>query len=218
MTFHHDHDVRLSNLEDILRKLTEKSEVFILLLPFFCFVLLAECTCVGVNAWRQRRALGILFLLCLFLLRQGLSLSLLSLLFTTPRLLTCTATLSFLHEYWDFELRSLCLHIRNPLPNPEVFVLAFVIEAAPPQSSCGCACLEVGWEWVWPTVPACGGGTQGLTLARQEPLHAIVHVEVRGQLIRVVSHLSFCVSWHWSQMIKYGTSAFSHWAFSLSPN
>ncbi|XP_050019170.1 SUN domain-containing protein 1 isoform X6 [Alexandromys fortis] len=26
MTFHHDHDVRLSNLEDILRKLTEKSE------------------------------------------------------------------------------------------------------------------------------------------------------------------------------------------------
>lgn len=38
MTFHHDHDVRLSNLEDILRKLTEKSEVFILLLPFFvCF-------------------------------------------------------------------------------------------------------------------------------------------------------------------------------------
>ncbi|KAH0517850.1 SUN domain-containing protein 1 [Microtus ochrogaster] len=41
MTFHHDHDVRLSNLEDILRKLTEKSEVFILLLPF-CFVIRTE--------------------------------------------------------------------------------------------------------------------------------------------------------------------------------
>lgn len=31
MTFHHDHEVRLSNLEDVLRKLTEKSEVFIVL-------------------------------------------------------------------------------------------------------------------------------------------------------------------------------------------
>lgn len=30
MTLHHDHEMRLSNLEDILRKLTEKSEVFIL--------------------------------------------------------------------------------------------------------------------------------------------------------------------------------------------
>lgn len=146
MTFHRDHDVRLSNLEDILRKLTEKSEVFILLLPF-CFVLLAGCTCVGVNAWRQRRALGILLLLCLFSLRQGLSLSLLSLRLTTPMLLACTATLNFLHECWDFELKSLCLHSKcfypvNPLPNPAVFVLAFVIEA--PQSNCGYACLGVG--------------------------------------------------------------------------
>jgi hypothetical protein len=30
VTFYHEHGVRLSNLEDILRKLTEKSEVFLL--------------------------------------------------------------------------------------------------------------------------------------------------------------------------------------------
>lgn len=65
--------MRLSSLEDVLRKLTEKSEVFVLLVVCVC-VCLFVYTCVGVHTWRQMRDPALS--LYLFLLKQGLLLCL----------------------------------------------------------------------------------------------------------------------------------------------